>query len=234
MVFLDDYVNRGPDVRGTLDFLARLQDTRPNTVFLAGNHDHALRKFLWPGSALKSVWSTLNMSMSSAVQRTFDSYGVRPAHRDDMLERMPERHQHFLQSLRFVHTLPGFVFVHGGLHSHKPVAEQLRFLESGAGGRDKPVQLFDHDDIYDAPDELLGSDTCVVSGHHGFVEFGPNRIVVDSIGSSNFTPLSCFMHPAFELLDDEGMRRTVDPAKVFPHRPPRQPSLPDIAKLVLA
>jgi len=47
-VFLGDYVDRGPDSQGTLDFLTSLDKAHPRQthVFLAGNHDFSMAAFL--------------------------------------------------------------------------------------------------------------------------------------------------------------------------------------------
>ena len=49
LVFLGDYVDRGPDSSGVLDILCDLQDQGRGTVFLSGNHDRALRAALDTG-----------------------------------------------------------------------------------------------------------------------------------------------------------------------------------------
>ena len=48
VVFLGDYVDRGPDSKGVLDFLCALRAMHPEQthVFLAGNHDFAMAAFL--------------------------------------------------------------------------------------------------------------------------------------------------------------------------------------------
>ena len=48
VVFLGDYVDRGPDTKGVLAFLCALRATHPaqTHVFLAGNHDLAMAAFL--------------------------------------------------------------------------------------------------------------------------------------------------------------------------------------------
>jgi hypothetical protein len=48
VIFLGDYVDRGPDTRGVLDWLCSLRQRHPaqQHVFLAGNHDFALAAFL--------------------------------------------------------------------------------------------------------------------------------------------------------------------------------------------
>ena len=48
IVFLGDFVDRGPDSKGVIEFLANLHKTHPHQkhVFLAGNHDLGLCAFL--------------------------------------------------------------------------------------------------------------------------------------------------------------------------------------------
>ena len=216
VVFLGDYVNRGPKIMQTIEFLSTLQKTRPNTHFLCGNHDHALISFLWPPSVLSRFY--LSAGSGSSVAKTFESYGAQHNDRASMLKQMPEHHQTFLRSLKYVHTMPGFIFVHGGLSEDKSVAEQLLFLQRGAAAKSKPRQIFEHEEIYSAPSELLGSDTCLISGHHGFVHFEQNRVVCDQLGARRDSTIECFVYPEFMLFNDEGRERPIDPAAVFPHR----------------
>jgi predicted MPP superfamily phosphohydrolase len=61
VVFLGDYVDRGPDTKGTLEFLVQLQQSRPKTYFICGNHDFAAAAFLGlieapPGFSFKETW----------------------------------------------------------------------------------------------------------------------------------------------------------------------------------
>ena len=41
LLFLGDYVDKGPDTKGVLDRLVNFS-SRPNTIFLRGNHDQML------------------------------------------------------------------------------------------------------------------------------------------------------------------------------------------------
>ena len=44
LVLLGDYVHRGPDSRGVLDYLCALEENHPfaDLILLPGNHDHML------------------------------------------------------------------------------------------------------------------------------------------------------------------------------------------------
>ena len=126
---------------------------------------------------------------------------------------MPIDHQQFFQELQFIHEIPGFIFVHGGLSSHKSVEEQLQRLRARDCSQDRPLQLFGHEDLYDSPASLR--DVCVVSGHHGFVLFNYNRIILDNIGNSNDRELMAIVLPQFDLIDDRGEVTKIDPSDVY-------------------
>ena len=46
IVFLGDYIDRGPDSRGVLDLLIQGRDAGRNWTFLKGNHDRMFEWFL--------------------------------------------------------------------------------------------------------------------------------------------------------------------------------------------
>jgi serine/threonine protein phosphatase 1 len=87
IVFLGDYVDKGPDVRGVLELLCDFAD-RPNTVFLRGNHDQMLVD-AHVDPAKFPIWECLAGSDPLA------SYGTGPT--DELLGIIPERHWHFLR-----------------------------------------------------------------------------------------------------------------------------------------
>lgn len=39
LIFLGDYIDRGPDSKGVVDLLLRLQHENANNIFLMGNHE---------------------------------------------------------------------------------------------------------------------------------------------------------------------------------------------------
>jgi serine/threonine protein phosphatase 1 len=46
LIFLGDYVNKGPRSKEVLDFLISLKKSQPNTIFIKGNHDEKVENFL--------------------------------------------------------------------------------------------------------------------------------------------------------------------------------------------
>ena len=108
---------------------------------------------------------------------TFESYGVQHADRRAMLQNMPTRHQRFFQELQFVHEIPGYIFVHSGLSTSDPIEKQLRHLRARDCSHRRPKQLFEHSAHPESTHrQLMDGNVCVVSGHHGVVDFRPTGL----------------------------------------------------------
>jgi hypothetical protein len=148
---------------------------------------------------------------------TFQSYGAQHDDRKAMLQNMPARHQRFFQELQFVHEIPGYIFVHSGLSTRYPIETQLWHLRTRNCSHTRPKQLVDHPAHPESMHgQLMDANVCVVSGHHGVVNFSPNRIILDNIGASPERELQCLVLPEFLLMDDTGNEWLVAPEKVFP------------------
>lgn len=126
LVFLGDYVDRGPESRRVLDVLAALPDD--DTVFLRGNHDHMMLEFLRRPDA-GPAWKAIG------GDTTLTSYGVKsPAVPDsksgweDTWARfnsaVPETHRQFLQSSRFATECGDYFFAHAGVRPGRALGRQ--------------------------------------------------------------------------------------------------------------
>ena len=111
LVFLGDYVDRGPDSRGVLERLLELS-ARPGTTFLRGNHD------LWMERARDDVrWFKEWLDRGVGGRATLDSYGG--------LENVPGSHWQFLdESLVEFHQTEREIFVHGGVDPELELFDQ--------------------------------------------------------------------------------------------------------------
>lgn len=123
VVYLGDYVDRGPDSYAVVDLLikeplrARLANLQ--TVHLLGNHEAFLLRFL-EDPDITGVW------FMNGGDVTLRSYGVDPwqsanSHnfaqglRKAFLTRLPPSHLSFLRSLRLSHEEGDYLFVHAGV-----------------------------------------------------------------------------------------------------------------------
>ncbi len=121
LVFLGDYIDRGPDSKAVVDRLISLGRNGMagwQTVFLRGNHEQSLLNFL-EDPMVYQQWRDFG------GPATLLSYGVRPprfddedaffAARDELLARCPASHIEFYNSLVYMHEECDFVFVHAGI-----------------------------------------------------------------------------------------------------------------------
>lgn len=165
VVFLGDYVNRGPDSKGVIDLLLELQRTCPGAVFLRGNHEQAMLEYADTGDA-----ELLPLLRFLGVEATLSSYGADAPHRLAGLACLPQAHAAFLRGLTFAYETPTHVFVHAdpGL-ADDPRSEPQRLDSRRLVRRDVP------------PHDHIGGRT-VVFGHSSFATplVAPGRIGIDT------------------------------------------------------
>lgn len=104
-VFLGDYIDRGPDSFEVVEYLIDFKRKYPNTIFLKGNHEDMLERYL---SGSDKMTYLIN-----GGQPTLDSYMRRPREADDPL--IPQKHIDFYQSLTLYYETEHYIFVHAGL-----------------------------------------------------------------------------------------------------------------------
>lgn len=97
IVFLGDYVDRGPDSRGVIDQLIALQDD-VQVRLLRGNHEVMMQAVV-QGGLDAATW------LRSGGNTTVASYG-------GSIAKIPTRHVEFLQNLQRYHETPHEIFVH--------------------------------------------------------------------------------------------------------------------------
>ncbi len=125
IVYLGDYIDRGPHSPAVLDAVRRKPLNGFEHVCLKGNHEDHLLKFLDdPGDEI-GIW------LRNGGGETMVSYGVdagpgRPAEavRDDLARALPPEHLSFMRTLPVYHDEGGYRFVHAGLRPGVPLSEQ--------------------------------------------------------------------------------------------------------------
>jgi serine/threonine protein phosphatase 1 len=108
LVFLGDYVDRGPDSRGVIE---RLLDLRKRcvTICLLGNHEIIFRSVL--GGFPAETW------LAIGGQETLASYGGK-------LQQVPTTHLEFMYSLLPYFETDRDVFLHANYDASLPLSEQ--------------------------------------------------------------------------------------------------------------
>ena len=112
LVFLGDYIDRGPDSPGVIDRLISLS-TRYECVFLLGNHESMFLDFLgWTDD----TYFGGDAFLLNGGDRTLAGYGYfdrEETSRDTF--RLPKPHEDFLLGLRLSHVEGDYFFVHAGV-----------------------------------------------------------------------------------------------------------------------
>jgi len=104
VVFLGDYIDRGPSSRGVIETILDLKDYC-EVKCLLGNHELMLREFLDGSDPRRSARFVLNGGGA-----TLASYA-----NDDGLFQIPQDHLDFYESLPHYHVEGDHVFVHAGI-----------------------------------------------------------------------------------------------------------------------
>lgn len=149
-VFLGDYVDRGPDSRGVIDYLIEFKKKFPNAIFIRGNHDQMLLDALVElgkadGQRLRDLSmvfaadaepSDLDLLLFNGGRQTLASYRL-----ESFMQGLPTEHVKFLQETVFWWCHDEFVFVHAAVENGVALEQQdpyfllwQRWADPGANG----------------------------------------------------------------------------------------------------
>ncbi len=129
LIFLGDYIDRGFQSRDVIDFLLSDRVTKYQCIYLKGNHEEALLKFM-SDPTFGPRWA------GYGGLETLTSYSVRPPRIrtvgeewtqacDSLNEVMPPEHRSFFKALEVSATIGDYVFVHAGLRPGKSLEDQV-------------------------------------------------------------------------------------------------------------
>ncbi|MGH7008739.1 MAG: metallophosphoesterase family protein [Stellaceae bacterium] len=173
IVYLGDYIDRGPDSRGVVGLL--LQPPLPGfeSIHLLGNHEDYMLQFL-EHAEVGPHWCAYG------GLATLASYGVRPPSgftpyaadfetaRRALADKIPSAHLDFLRGLKLTHAEGGYLFVHAGVRPGVALSDQQA-----------EDLLWIRDKFLNWPDDF---GACVVHGHTivETPEQHANRIAIDT------------------------------------------------------
>ncbi len=120
IIFMGDYIDRGPDSRGTVAFLLEFRRKFPRSVFLRGNHEEMFEDFLHRSGQFSPGIFLLN-----GGSETLRSYGLDPEE-PAMARDFPADHLKFLFGTDLMHREEGLLFVHAGIRPGVPLEKQDR------------------------------------------------------------------------------------------------------------
>ncbi len=110
LIFIGDYIDRGPDSKGVIDRLIALQQVC-NCTFLRGNHEAMMLDYML-GKGIE-LWEINGGIETLESYRQFGSIDI------------PDTHREFLKETKMYHDEPAFFFVHAGLKPDKTIKENI-------------------------------------------------------------------------------------------------------------
>jgi len=116
LYFLGDYIDRGPDSKGVIDFIMHLQEQEFSVHLLLGNHeDYCIKAFeedktkktffgIRVKNKIQAVWE------SHGGNETLASFGVK------YVSDMPDKYIEWMKKLNYWTELEHHILVHAGLN----------------------------------------------------------------------------------------------------------------------
>ena len=129
VVYLGDYIDRGPDSSAVIRHLVKRPPVTGKDIFLKGNHEQSLLDFLDDPQSVAAQW------FDFGGIATLMSYGIREAPskvqaerfeelRDELAAAMPPAQLAFLRALKLSWEAGDYFFVHAGIDPRQPMDQQ--------------------------------------------------------------------------------------------------------------
>jgi len=112
LVFVGDYVDRGPDSHGVIEVLIRFARDWP-CVFLLGNHESMFLDFLGWRSPMYFAGDAFLMNGGDRTLASYGFFDVDDPGGDEF--RLPPQHEKFFRDLKLYHREGDYLFVHAGI-----------------------------------------------------------------------------------------------------------------------
>lgn len=127
LIYLGDYIDRGPDAVGVMELLLREPSGFVTVTLLRGNHEEMLLRFL-DDPGVGPMWCQLGgletlLSYGVDVAGTLASEGY-PGVANRAREKLPLPHYELLTQLQSCFTVGDYFFCHAGVRPGVPLEQQ--------------------------------------------------------------------------------------------------------------
>ena len=119
LIYLGDYIDRGPDIKGTVQTLIDFKPDNFKQVFLLGNHEQMLLEFISESRNSPYIWlsngglktlESYGVDISKYIDLTMDLVGYHEI-RKELLGLIPSSHQDFFNQLQLSYEWKNYFFV---------------------------------------------------------------------------------------------------------------------------
>ena len=116
LVFIGDYIDRGPDSRGVVDLVLDLKKKIYTVICLKGNHEQMFLDYICHNR-------DKDLYLFNGGDATIASYGYRKTPGGRKID-VPDSHMSFFRSLLLWYETDDHIFVHAGLREKIPLKDQ--------------------------------------------------------------------------------------------------------------
>ncbi len=116
LIFLGDYIDRGPDSKGVIDFILGLQEKPFRVTTLKGNHEAVCIQTYYEDLKLKSY---LGIKSKTTIQKNWEAYGGNKTLDSFGVKRprlIPKKYIQWMENLELFVETDDFIAVHAGLN----------------------------------------------------------------------------------------------------------------------
>ena len=126
--FLGDYIDRGPDSKGVIDFLQSMKKSGYDVHFLLGNHEDSFLKAYANEPRSNGIFKKKNI-----YKKAWFEYGGRETVKSFDVDNLNDVHPDYIQwmrELKYYIETKDFIFVHAGLNfkNDNPFADKQAML----------------------------------------------------------------------------------------------------------
>ncbi len=186
IIFLGDYIDRGPDSYRVVDFLSRISLTNNNIICLKGNHEDLMEGALNGNPNAAYVWI---MNGGDTTMNSYETAGFNIAKNN-----IPPEHLSFYKNLKMYYETDEYIFVHAGI------------WDGGESCKPPPLDKQSARHLIWIRDEFIKSECNwgkkVIFGHTPTKDSKPlildNKIGIDT-GAAYGGRLTCIELPAMEF-----------------------------------
>ena len=132
LIYLGDYIDRGPDIKGTVQTLIDFQPENFTKVFLLGNHEQMLLDFMtgkrnslyiWLGNGGLETLESYGSDVNSYIDHSMELKDEELI-RKQFTRLLPFSHKNFFNQLILNYEWNNYFFVHAGINPDLPLEKQ--------------------------------------------------------------------------------------------------------------
>lgn len=130
LYFLGDYVDRGPDSKGVIDFIRTLEKDQYNVTALKGNHEDFMVELHEAESKSGNNWWSRLGNKKSKVWAEIGGKATLESFNTDSIRHVPGDYIEWMKGLKYFVQLENFILVHAGLNfmNEDPFQDQRAML----------------------------------------------------------------------------------------------------------